>query len=111
MFTHSKSIPASEIAPQNLIILKLGDDELAVDQTAVPDPPAIVFSQDLSALFAQWHCSDALVVNGRGIPIKYWPVLYHVKHGIKRSAWKALRTNWGNWKVIYIQYTYLRAHG
>ncbi|KAF7965281.1 hypothetical protein HWV62_44683 [Athelia sp. TMB] len=63
--THGRSIPASEIFPGHLVILKLGDEELAVDQTAVPDPPAITFSQDLSVLFTEWHCSDRLVVNGR----------------------------------------------
>ncbi|KAF7980680.1 hypothetical protein HWV62_37115 [Athelia sp. TMB] len=98
--THGRSIPASEIFPGHLRILKLGDEELAVDQTAVPDPPAITFSQDLSALFTEWHCSDRLVVNGRGIPIKYWPLFYHSKHGIKCGAWKALRTVWGNWKFV-----------
>lgn len=97
--THGKSTPAAEIFPGHLAVLKLGDEELAVDQTTVPDPPAITFSQDLSALFTEWHCSDKLVVNGRGIPIKYWPLFYHSKHGIKRGAWKALRTVWGNWKV------------
>lgn len=102
MLTHGKSIPASEISPKNLIILKLGDDELAVDQTTVPDPPAIVFSHNLPALFSQWHCSNTLVVNGRGIPIKYWPVVYQAKFGVKGGAWKALRTQWGNWKVCLI---------
>ncbi|KAF7981417.1 hypothetical protein HWV62_33401 [Athelia sp. TMB] len=98
--THGRSIPASEISPQNLVVLTLGDEELAVDRTMVPDPPSIVFSHDLSALFAAWHCSDALVVNGRGIPIKYWPLFYHAKNGIKGGAWKALRTIWGNWKFV-----------
>lgn len=101
--THGRSIPASEISPQNLVVLTLGDDELAVDRTTVPDPPSIVFSHDLSALFAAWHCSDALVVNGRGIPIKYWPLFYHAKNGIKGGAWKALRTIWGNWKVRLVK--------
>lgn len=101
--THGRSIPASEISPQNLVVLTLGDEELAVDRTTVPDPPSIVFSHDLSALFAAWHCSDALVVNGRGIPIKYWPLFYHAKNGIKGGAWKALRTIWGNWKVSLVK--------
>ena len=103
--THGRSIPASEISPQNLVVLTLGDEELAVDRTTVPDPPSIVFSHDLSALFAAWHCSDALVVNGRGIPIKYWPLFYHAKNGIKGGAWKALRTIWGNWKVCLVKLT------
>lgn len=93
------TLVAAEINPKNLAIIKLGDEEFACDRTQISDPPAKHFSNNISELFQQWHQSEYLVVNGRGIPIKYWPEFYQAKKGFKSGAWKAIRVEWGNWKV------------
>jgi len=97
----SITLPAAAIDPKHLAVVKLGDEEFACDRTQVNDPPARHFSDNISGLFEHWHCSDYLVVNGRGIPIKYWPEFYKAKKGFKAGAWKAIRVEWGNWKVNF----------
>jgi hypothetical protein len=97
-----------------LAVVKLGGEDFAIDRTSVPDPPAMHFSNDISGLFQHWNSSDCLVVNGRGIPIKYWPEFYQAKRGFKAGAWKAIRVEWGNWKVMFHSFgTHLRpqTHG
>lgn len=96
---HLFTLPTASINPERLAIVKLGDEKFSVDRSQIPDPPAKHFSNDLAGLFEQWHCSNSLVVNGRGIPIKYWPEFYQAKKGFKSGAWKAIRVEWGNWKV------------
>jgi len=91
--------PATAINLKNVATVKLGNDEFMFDRTAVADPPAKHFSDDIDGLFEHWNGSDLLVVNGRGIPIKYWPQFYQAKKGFKSGAWKAIRVEWGNWKV------------
>ena len=93
-------MPASAIDPEKVVTVMLGDEEFAFDRTTVNDPPAKHFSEDIDGLFEQWNNSDLLVVNGRSIPIKYWPQFYQAKKGIKSGAWKAIRVEWGNWKVL-----------
>jgi hypothetical protein len=95
------TLPAVAIDPKNLAIVKLGEEEFACDRTTVPDPPARHFSNNISGLFEHWHCSDHLIVNGRGIPLKYWPEFYRAKKGFKAGAWKAICVEWGNWKVTF----------
>jgi hypothetical protein len=95
----SVTCTAESIPQDKLAIVKLGDEEFAVDRTQIPDPPAKHFSHDIPGLFEQWHHSNCLVVNGRGIPIKHWPQFYQAKKGFKSGAWKAIRVEWGNWKV------------
>ena len=75
------TLPAVAIDPKNLALVKLGEEEFACDRTTVPDPPARHFSNNISGLFEHWHCSDHLIVNGRGIPLKYWPEFYRAKKG------------------------------
>jgi hypothetical protein len=97
------TLAAAAIDPKNLAVVKLGDEEFACDRTQISDPPAKHFSNNISGLFQQWHQSEYLVVNGRGIPIKYWPEFYQAKKGFKSGAWKAIRVEWGNWKVsVYV---------
>jgi hypothetical protein len=95
------TLPAAAIDPKHLAIVKLGDEEFICDRTQVNDPPARHFSDNISGLFEHWHHSDYLVVNGRGIPIKYWPEFYKAKKGFKAGTWKAIRVEWGNWKVNF----------
>ncbi|KAJ7683606.1 hypothetical protein B0H14DRAFT_2162903, partial [Mycena olivaceomarginata] len=66
-------------------------------------PPNIHFSTDLSRLFQEWESSTLLMVNGRGIAIKHWPLFYRRrKQGThhKNGAWDKMRTEWGNWKFL-----------
>lgn len=102
VFTHTDSFPALHTQGVSLMTLntiKLGEDDFTFDRTSVPDPPAIHFSENLTQLFAHWHCSDLLKINGRGIPIKYWSLIYQSKHGDKVGAWAKLRGPWGIYKV------------
>jgi len=98
--THIAQPVPAPIDPEKVATVMLGDEEFAFDRTAVDDPPAKHFSEDIDGLFKQWNDSNLLVVNGRGIPIKYWPQFYQAKKGIKSGAWKAIRVEWGNWKVM-----------
>jgi len=93
------TLPAAAIDSKDVATVKLGDEEFVFDRTTVADPPAKHFSDDIDGLFEQWNNSNLLVVNGRGIPIKYWPQFYQAKKGFKSGAWKAIRVEWGNWKV------------
>ncbi|KAJ7150519.1 hypothetical protein C8R43DRAFT_1191802, partial [Mycena crocata] len=66
-------------------------------------PPNIHFSADIPRLFREWESSTLLMVNGRGIAIKHWPLFFHRrKQGReqKNGAWDKTRTMWGNWKFL-----------
>jgi hypothetical protein len=93
------ALPAAAIDPKNVVTVQLGDRKFSFDRTMVDDPPAKHFSEDIEGLFEHWNNSSLLVVNGHGIPIKYWPEFYQAKKGFKSGAWKAIRVEWGNWKV------------
>jgi len=95
------TLPVASINPERLATVQLGNEEFIVDRTLVPDPPAKHFSSNIPGLFEEWHQSNSLVVNGHGIPIKYWPEFYQAKKGFKSGAWKAIRVEWGNWKVSH----------
>ncbi|KAJ6598543.1 hypothetical protein B0H10DRAFT_1959374 [Mycena sp. CBHHK59/15] len=98
----STVVPADAIDPANLMVVLLDDEELTFDYTRVPNPPNIHFSGDIPRLFREWESSTLLIVNGRGIAIKYWPLFYRRrKQGLnhKNGAWDKIRTVWGNWKV------------
>ncbi|KIP01155.1 hypothetical protein PHLGIDRAFT_42940, partial [Phlebiopsis gigantea 11061_1 CR5-6] len=49
-----------------------------------------------------WNSSMILSVDGRGIPVKYWPDVYKSlgRMKIKPKAWEAIKVEWGNWKLI-----------
>ena len=90
-----ESIPSAE----NLGIAQLGSEQFSYDKTTVPSPPVIHLSQDINRLCREWEESHLLVVNGHGIPVKYWGEFYKRGKGVKATAWDALRVEWGNWKV------------
>ncbi|KAJ8454346.1 hypothetical protein ONZ51_g13076 [Trametes cubensis] len=75
-------------------------ERVTFDKTRVPNPPPVSFSDDISALFKEWHQSDLLKVSGRGIPIKYWPWFYQKRAHIKNYAWDVIRSKWNKWKYI-----------
>ncbi|KAJ2987813.1 hypothetical protein NUW54_g9313 [Trametes sanguinea] len=87
------------IPSENLMIFELDGEEIAFDKTAVPNPPPVSFADDLSQLFREWHSSNLLVVNGRGIPIKHWNSFYGKRAQIKSHVWDVIRARWNKWKV------------
>lgn len=95
---HDITIPPEDIPPERRAIFTLpGGEEIVFDKT-IPlcDPPAVHYSSAISQLFIDWHNSDLVRLNGHGIPIKCWDVLYQ-KHG--NGQWGSNRNEWGNWKV------------
>ncbi|KAG1877245.1 hypothetical protein F4604DRAFT_1924320 [Suillus subluteus] len=98
--TETAAVPMQSIPPSNLAVLQLDDGELAFDKTTVMPPPAVRFSTDISALFREWHHSTYLVVNGRGIPIKFWGDVYKKCTGQNSKAWALRKVQWGQWKFI-----------
>ncbi|KAI0721352.1 hypothetical protein C8T65DRAFT_692418 [Cerioporus squamosus] len=90
------------IPTRNLVIVDLDGDELAFDRTQVPNPPKVSFANDLPRLFREWHTSEILTVNGRGIPVKHWDLFYKKRIGIKQHAWDVVRVQWGNWKACFL---------
>lgn len=87
------------IPDEHLSTAFLGGEAFPFDKTKLPDPPTIHLSKDIDRLCREWEASTLLVVNGRSIPVKYWPEFYKKGKGAKASAWQALRVEWGNWKV------------
>ncbi|EPQ56079.1 hypothetical protein GLOTRDRAFT_128037 [Gloeophyllum trabeum ATCC 11539] len=99
----SVTLQRDQIDPEHLAVVNLGDEEFAFDRRTVPPRPAIAFSNDLPRLFREWHssdCSNALVVNGRGIPVKYWPAIFKKRAGHGTDTWSSTRGIWGKWKSI-----------
>ncbi|KAG1787536.1 uncharacterized protein HD556DRAFT_1312722 [Suillus plorans] len=94
------AIPTQSIPPSNLAILQLEGRELAFDKTMVMPPLAVWFSTDISALFRERHQSTYLVVNGHGIPIKFWGDVYKKCTGQNSKAWALQKVQWGQWKFI-----------
>ena len=87
------------IPDENVGTTRLDNEVFLFDKTKVPDPPTIHLSKDIDRLCREWEDSTLLVVNGRSIPVKYWPEFYKKGKGAKTSVWQALRVEWGNWKV------------
>ncbi|KAJ7633797.1 hypothetical protein DFH06DRAFT_1336887 [Mycena polygramma] len=100
----STFVPAEAIDPEKLMVVVLeNDEEFSFDVTRVPNPPNIHFSGDIPRLFREWEDSKLLMVNGRGIAIKYWPLFYKRRKQAasqKNGAWDKIRTEWGNWKFL-----------
>ncbi|KAH9913413.1 uncharacterized protein B0H18DRAFT_888284 [Fomitopsis serialis] len=93
-------MPQSTTSTQHIRISLDGHD-IQFDRAHLPDPPAIHFSDDISALFRDWHMSQWLRINGRGIPIKHWDKIYKKRNGlVETDAWKAIKVEWGNWKFL-----------
>ncbi|KAJ7441225.1 hypothetical protein FB451DRAFT_941688, partial [Mycena latifolia] len=77
-----------------MVVLLDDDEEFSFDCTQVLNPPNIHFSHDIPRLFGEWKSSTLLMVNGRGIAIKHWPLFYRCrKQGRtqKNGAWDEIR--------------------
>jgi hypothetical protein len=100
--TTSVPLPPEIIPPENLGIAHLGQEKFLYDRTTVPSPPTIHLSKDINWLCEEWEESNLLVVNGCGIPVKYWGEFYKKGKGVRMAAWDALQVEWGNWKVHFL---------
>lgn len=96
--THNAS--SQREATSQLVCARLDDEDFYFDKTCLPDPPSIHYSQDIPALFREWHSSQLLTIDGRGIAIKHWEALYKKCKGFTDSnTWKVIGVEWLNWKV------------
>ncbi|EPS94613.1 hypothetical protein FOMPIDRAFT_1054901 [Fomitopsis schrenkii] len=90
-----------EGATSQVVCARLDDEDFYFDKAHLPDPPSIHYSQDIPALFREWHSSQLLTINGRGIAIKHWEALYKKRKGFTDSnAWKVIGVEWLNWKFL-----------
>ncbi|KAJ7269211.1 hypothetical protein C8J57DRAFT_991959, partial [Mycena rebaudengoi] len=78
-------------------------------------PPNIHFSGDIPRLFREWESSTLLMVNGRGISIKHWPLFISVgSKAVTSKMVPGIRFGqWGNrklcqyihiWLISYLLY-------
>lgn len=96
------SIRCDNIPAEKLEILRLPDGtEIPYDKTVlVCDPPGKHFSRArIPELFEHWESSNLVTLNGRGIPVKYWNILYGARKLGKPGQWEVLKREWNNWKV------------
>ncbi|KAI0703713.1 hypothetical protein BC835DRAFT_1410445 [Cytidiella melzeri] len=69
--------PAELIPIEHRGVLVLGDRSVTFDKwIPLCDPPGIHFSQQISELFHHWNSSDLVMLNGEGVPVKYWDKLF-----------------------------------
>ncbi|KAI9057197.1 hypothetical protein FKP32DRAFT_1681931 [Trametes sanguinea] len=88
------------IPSERLMFFELDGERFAFDKTTVPNPPQVSFAEDIPRLFREWHQSELLVINGRGIPIKHWAWFYRKRTHIKAQVWDVIRAKWNKWKSI-----------
>lgn len=87
------------------ITVQLGDEVFEFDPVSVPDVPSMIYSTKLDLLFKHWDTTKdnpLLVVEGRGIPVKYWPKFYNKRKGVSvnASSWANRKGQWNTWKFI-----------
>jgi hypothetical protein len=88
--TTSVPLPPEIIPPEHLGIVHLGQEKFLYDRTTVPSPPTIHLSKDINWLCEEWEESNLLVVNGHGIPVKYWGEFYKKGKDVRTAVWDAL---------------------
>ena len=79
----------------------LDGERLTFKPSSVPNyPRGLRYSKGrLPALFVDWYESAHVVIEGRGIPLRAFPLVYSIRAGFKRNAWKSHRSTYNNWKV------------
>jgi len=98
--TAAAPVSREDIPAAHLAIAHLGDEDFAYDKSKLRGPPLIHLSKDIERLCHEWESSDILIVNGRGIPVKYWGEFFKKsKTRGENSAWDLMKVEWGNWKV------------
>ncbi|OAX32032.1 hypothetical protein K503DRAFT_777073 [Rhizopogon vinicolor AM-OR11-026] len=90
------------ISAKNLAIAHLGGEGFAYDKSTLQGPPLIHLSGNIERLFREWEFSDLFIVNGHGIPVKYWGEFFKKSktHG-GNSAWDSIKVEWGNRKMCH----------
>ena len=84
----------------NLRTVDLDGEKFTYDQTKLPPPPGIHFSDDISGLFKHWNDSELLVIEGCSIAIKYWRIIYNERESSSAGTWSSgVRNEWGKWRV------------
>lgn len=87
-------------ASPHLRTVNLDGENFTYDQMKLPPPPGIHFSDDISGLFTEWNDSQLLIVEGRGIAIKYWRLFYNERESSSEGTWSSsVRNEWGKWRV------------
>ncbi|KAG1782527.1 hypothetical protein EV702DRAFT_961133 [Suillus placidus] len=85
--------------------LRLGDGTtVSFTVSSIPDPVAVTFIQNIPRLNAMWddvslhwEGKSILCIEGRPIPLVYWPKIYH--YG-KEHQWQGTKARWTDWRVI-----------
>lgn len=95
---HDYAVLPEQILREDQAVFVLPSTEEVVFNKKIPlcNPPAVHYLSQISQLFMDWYNSDLVRINGRGVPIKSWDVLYKT-YG--KGQWSTSRNKWGNWKV------------
>jgi hypothetical protein len=96
------STSLTDIDPAEIVTVQLADGPFLFHKSKAHPPPAQRFSRDIPNLFREWEVSNLLQIDGKGIPVKDWDKIYKKKVGLFLQAWKAIRVQWGNWKVCTV---------
>ncbi|KAL6305558.1 hypothetical protein BKA93DRAFT_824945 [Sparassis latifolia] len=98
---------ACEIAPENLMTIELDGEHFSFDKTKVPIiRPGVLFSTNIPRLFREWYRADTnpaeavLVINGRGITMKDWPLIFKKRLEAQAMTWSDMHAIWGKWKFV-----------
>ncbi|RPD70260.1 hypothetical protein L226DRAFT_593871 [Lentinus tigrinus ALCF2SS1-7] len=104
--SQTSHVPAEDIAPENQVSVMLGEEQLTFDASQIPPPPRRHFSRDIPDLFREWETGSLLTIQGRAIPLKYWPDIYQ-KRSPRRNgkvdkddAWELMKVEYGNWRYL-----------
>ena len=96
----TSSAPSIECNTKTHLFVTFGNEKVVFERKLFPPaPPAKHFSNDIDSLFKEWHQSNLLMIGDRGIPIKYWDLIYKAKASGNSAGWSVLRNEWGSWKV------------
>jgi hypothetical protein len=86
---------------QRRLMMDNASKPLIFDALDISDPPYLKYSDNMDELIEDWDNSSHLIVKGMPIPLKYWSQVFR---WAKPEAWKLLKDNWSNWKVISSSY-------
>ncbi|RDX50897.1 hypothetical protein OH76DRAFT_1555394 [Lentinus brumalis] len=100
-------IDAEMAAPEKQISVLLGDERLTCYASQIPDPPRRHYSQDIPELFHEWEHGGLLKIQGRAIPLKYWPDVYQKRSPRRKGkrekdgdVWELMKGEYGKWRWL-----------
>ena len=83
-----------------LATVYLASEKFTFDKREVKSLSIYQYSKDIPLLFVEWENSQRLIINNRGIALKFWPKFYQKKNHIGNGhIWNSIKMMWGNWKV------------